>query len=148
MAAAEIYELVWSNFCDWYIELNKVAIQASNNNDETNNLISNLIVNFDSILRLLHPFMPFITEDLSSKLAILEGKDKSEFLVKSGFTQHRPSNNNTAEHIEEIINIISAIRVIRAENTPIKNETLHLILSADMKPELQSMVTEQESHHS
>ncbi|MDB4253129.1 valine--tRNA ligase [Gammaproteobacteria bacterium] len=145
LAAAEIYELVWSNFCDWYIELNKVAIQASNNNDETNNLISNLIVNFDSILRLLHPFMPFITEDLSSKLAILEGKDKSEFLVKSGFTQHQPSNNNTAEHIEEIINIISAIRVIRAENTPIKNETLHLILSADMDSELQSMVTEKES---
>ena len=145
LAAAEIYELVWSNFCDWYIELNKVAIQASNNNDETNNLISNLIVNFDSILRLLHPFMPFITEDLSSKLAILEGKDKSEFLVKSGFTQHQPSNNNTAEHIEEIINIISAIRVIRAENTPIKNKTLHLILSADMNSELQSMVTEKES---
>ena len=145
LAAAEIYELVWSNFCDWYIELNKVAIQASNNNDGTNNLISNLIVNFDSILRLLHPFMPFITEDLSSKLAILEGKDKSEFLVKSGFTQHQPSNNNTAEHIEEIINIISAIRVIRAENTPIKNETLHLILSADMNSELQSMVTEKES---
>ena len=145
LAAAEIYELVWSNFCDWYIELNKVAIQASNNNDETNNLISNLIVNFDSILRLLHPFMPFITEDLSSKLAILEGKDKSEFLVKSGFTQHQASNNNTAEHIEEIINIISAIRVIRAENTPIKNETLHLILSADMNSELQSMVTEKES---
>jgi valyl-tRNA synthetase len=145
LAAAEIYELVWSNFCDWYIELNKVAIQASNNDDETNNLISNLIVNFDSILRLLHPFMPFITEDLSSKLAILEGKDKSEFLVKSGFTQHQPSNNNTAEHIEEIINIISAIRVIRAENTPIKNETLHLILSADMNSELQSMVTEKES---
>ena len=145
LAAAEIYELVWSNFCDWYIELNKVAIQASNKNDETNNLINNLIVNFDSILRLLHPFMPFITEDLSSKLAILEGKDKSEFLVKSGFTQHQPSNNNTAEHIEEIINIISAIRVIRAENTPIKNETLHLILSADMNSELQSMVTEKES---
>ncbi|MDA9131319.1 valine--tRNA ligase [Gammaproteobacteria bacterium] len=145
LAAAEIYELVWSNFCDWYIELNKVAIQASNNNDETNNLISNLIVNFDSILRLLHPFMPFITEDLSSKLAILEGKDKSEFLVKSGFTQHQPSNNNTAEHIEEIINIISAIRVIRAENTPIKNETLHLILSADMNSELQSIVTEKEN---
>jgi len=145
LAAAEIYELVWSNFCDWYIELNKVAIQASDNNDETNNLISNLIVNFDSILRLLHPFMPFITEDLSSKLAILEGKDKSEFLVTSGFTQHQPSNNNTAEHIEEIINIISAIRVIRAENTPIKNETLHLILSADMNSELQSMVTEKES---
>jgi valyl-tRNA synthetase len=144
LAAAEIYELVWSNFCDWYIELNKVAIQTSKNRDEINNSISNLIANFDSILKLLHPFMPFITEDLSFKLAILEGKEKSEFLVKSGFAQRQPSNNNTAETIEEIINIISAIRVIRAENTNIKNETLHLILSADINSELQSMIVAKE----
>ena len=144
LAAAEIYELVWSNFCDWYIELNKVAIQTSKNRDEINNSISNLIANFDSILKLLHPFMPFITEDLSFKLAILEGKEKSEFLVKSGFAQRQPSNNNTAETIEEIISIISAIRVIRAENTNIKNETLHLILSADINSELQSMIVAKE----
>ncbi|MDO7589836.1 MAG: valine--tRNA ligase [SAR86 cluster bacterium] len=144
LAATEIYELVWSNFCDWYIELNKVAIQKSEEKDETINLISNLISNFDSILRLLHPFMPFITEELSSKLAILEGKEKSEFLVESGFTQHRPINNNSAECIDEMINIISAIRVIRAENINIKNETLHLILSGEIKPELQSIIADQE----
>ena len=39
LAATEIYELVWSNFCDWYIELNKVAIQKSEDKDETINLI-------------------------------------------------------------------------------------------------------------
>ncbi|MDB9995436.1 valine--tRNA ligase [Gammaproteobacteria bacterium] len=144
LAATEIYELVWSNFCDWYIELNKVAIQKSEDKDETINLISNLISNFDSILRLLHPFMPFITEELSAKLAVLEGKEKSEFLVESGFTQHRPINNKSAEYIDEMINIISAIRVIRAENINIKNETLHLILSGEIKPELQSMIADQE----
>ena len=63
-------------FCDWYIELNKVAIQKSEDKDKTINLISNLISNFDSILRLLHPFMPFITEELSTKLAAIEGKKK------------------------------------------------------------------------
>ena len=144
LAATEIYELVWSNFCDWYIELNKVAIQKSEDKDETINLISNLISNFDSILRLLHPFMPFITEELSAKLAILDGKEKSEFLVESGFMQHRPINNKSAEYIDEIINIISAIRVIRAENINIKNETLHLILSGEIKPELQSIIADQE----
>jgi len=133
------------NFCDWYIELNKVAIQKSEDKDETINLISNLISNFDSILRLLHPFMPFITEELSAKLAILEGKEKSEFLVESGFTQHRPINNKSAKYIDEMINIISAIRVIRAENINIKNETLHLILSGEIKPELQSMIADQEA---
>ena len=145
LAATEIYELVWSNFCDWYIELNKVAIQKSKDKNETINLISNLVSNFDCMLRLLHPFMPFITEELSSKLAALEGKEKSEFLVESGFAQNQPINNKNAEHIDEMINIISAIRVIRAENENIKNEVLHLILSDDMKPELQSMIADQEA---
>ena len=144
LAATEIYELVWSNFCDWYIELSKVAIQKSKDADKTSNLISNLIVNFDSILRLLHPFMPFITEELSAKLAALEGKEKSEFLVESGFARHQPANVKNAEHMDEMINVISAIRAIRAENVNIKNETLHLIISSDLQPELQSMIADQE----
>ena len=144
LASEEIYELVWSNFCDWYIEFNKVAIQKSENSDQTNNLISNLIGNFYSILELLHPFMPFITEELSSKLASLAKKEKSGFLVQSGFAHARPSNEKTEKQVDEIINIISALRVIRAENLNIKNEALHLIISTDMSLEMQSVVAEQE----
>jgi valyl-tRNA synthetase len=144
LASEEIYELVWSNFCDWYIEFNKVAIQKSENSDQTNNLISNLIGNFYSILELLHPFMPFITEELSSKLASLAKKEKSGFLVQNGFAHARPSNKKTEKQVDEIINIISALRVIRAENLNIKNEALHLIISTDMSLEMQSVVAEQE----
>ncbi|MGB2204497.1 MAG: valine--tRNA ligase, partial [Gammaproteobacteria bacterium] len=46
LASAEIYELVWSHFCDWYIEFSKVAIQKSEDHDQTNDLIGNLITNF------------------------------------------------------------------------------------------------------
>ena len=144
LASEEIYELVWSNFCDWYIEFNKVAIQKSENSDQTNNLISNLIGNFYSILELLHPFMPFITEELSSKLANLANTEKSGFLVQSGFAHTRPSNEKTEKQVDEIINIISALRVIRAENLNIKNEALHLIISTDMSPDMQSVVVKQE----
>jgi len=144
LASEEIYELVWSNFCDWYIEFNKVSIQKSENSDQTNNLISNLIENFYSILELLHPFMPFITEELSSKLAALAKKEKSGFLVQSGFAHVRPLNKKTEKQVDEIINIISALRVIRAENSSIKNEVLHLIISTDMSLGMQSVVAEQE----
>jgi valyl-tRNA synthetase len=143
LASAEIYELVWSNFCDWYIEFSKVAIQKSEKKDKTNNLISNLITNFYSILELLHPFMPFITEELSSKLALLVKKEKSGFLVQSGFAHARTSNEKTEKQVDEIINIVSALRVIRAENLNIQNETLHLILSTDMSLEMQSVVAGQ-----
>ena len=142
LASAEIYELVWSHFCDWYIEFSKVAIQKSEDHDQTNDLIGNLITNFYGILELLHPFMPFITEELSSKLAELANAEKSGFLVESGFAHARTTNNNTENQIDEIINIISALRVIRAENQNIKNENLHLIISTDLSSEIQAVIHE------
>ena len=145
LASAEIYELVWSHFCDWYIEFSKVAIQKSEDHDQTNNLIGNLITNFYGILELLHPFMPFITEELSSKLAELANAEKSGFLVESGFAHTRTINNNTEKQIDEIINIISALRVIRAENQNIKNENLHLIISTDLNSEIQAVIHENEA---
>ena len=145
LASAEIYELVWSNFCDWYIEFSKVAIQKSENKTQINELIANLIVNFSNILELLHPFMPFITEELSTKLALLCKKEKSEFLVQSGFTDIGSINEKSEHQLNGIIDIVTAIRVIRAENPSIKNEVLHLIISTDMSSEMQSLVAEQES---
>ena len=144
LASAEIYELVWSHFCDWYIEFSKVAIQKSEDHDQTN-LIGNLITNFYGVLELLHPFMPFITEELSSKLAELANAEKSGFLVESGFAHTRTINNNTEKQIDEIINIISALRVIRAENQNIKNENLHLIISTDLNSEIQAVIHENEA---
>ena len=145
LASAEIYELVWSHFCDWYIEFNKAAIQKSDDHEQTNRLIGNLITNFYSILELLHPFMPFITEELSSKLANLANTEKSGFLVESGFAHARTTDNNTEKYIDEIINIISALRVIRAENQNIKNENLHLIISTDLNSEIQAVIHENEA---
>ena len=145
LASAEIYELVWSHFCDWYIEFSKVAIQKSEDHDQTNDLIGNLITNFYGILELLHPFMPFITEELSSKLAELANAEKSGFLVESGFAHAGTINNNTEKQIDEIINIISALRVIRAENQNIKNENLHLIISTDLNSEIQAVIHENEA---
>ena len=145
LASAEIYELVWSHFCDWYIEFNKAAIQKSDGHEQTNRLIGNLITNFYSILELLHPFMPFITEELSSKLANLANTEKSGFLVESGFAHARTTDNNTEKYMDEIINIISALRVIRAENQNIKNENLHLIISTDLNSEIQAVIHENEA---
>ena len=135
LASAEIYELVWSNFCDWYLEFSKVAIQKSEDKTQINELIANLIVNFSNILELLHPFMPFITEELSTKLALLCKKEKSEFLVQLGFTDTGSINEKSEHQLNGIIDIVTALRVIRAENPSIKNEVLHLIISTDISSE-------------
>jgi len=139
LAAAEIYELVWSNFCDWYIELCKVAIQKSEDSAVTSDLIGNLFKNFESILKLIHPFMPFISEELFSKINSIKGLDEDQFLVEIGFDKLETSNDS---QVDEIINIISEIRVIRGENTNIKDETLHLVLSGDISPALKIVITQ------
>ena len=139
LAAAEIYELVWSNFCDWYIELCKVAIQKSEDSAVTSDLIGNLFKNFESILKLIHPFMPFISEELFSKINSIKGLDEDQFLVEIGFDKLETYNDS---EVDEIINIISEIRVIRGENTNIKDETLHLVLSGDISPALKIVITQ------
>ena len=139
LAAAEIYELVWSNFCDWYIELSKVAIQKSQDPSVTANLIGNLFKNFESILKLLHPFMPFITEELFKKLNSFAGLGRGQFLVEVGFNELESAQDN---EVNEVIKIISEIRVIRSENTNIKSETLHLVLSGNISPSLHSVIAE------
>ena len=89
--------------------------------------------------------MPFITEELSKKLALLCKKEKSEFLVQSGFTDTGSINEKSEHQLNGIIDIVTALRVIRAENPSIKNEVLHLIISTDISSEMQSLVAEQEN---
>ena len=139
LAAAEIYELVWSNFCDWNIELSKVAIQKSTDPSVTADLIGNLFKSFENILKLLHPFMPFITEELFAKMNALKGFDGRQFLVEAGFANLKTSKDNG---VDELINIISELRVIRSENANIKDETLHLVLSGNLAPSMVKLIQE------
>ena len=70
--------------------------------------------------------------------------EKSGFLVENGFTHTKVSNQNNEIQLDKIINIISALRVIRAENQNIKNETLNLIISNDLNSDTQSIISENE----
>jgi valyl-tRNA synthetase len=83
--------------------------------------------------------MPFISEELFSKINSIKGLDEDQFLVEIGFDKLETSNDS---EVDEIINIISEIRVIRGENTNIKDETLHLVLSGDISPALKIVITQ------
>ena len=69
-AAHEVYELVWSNFCDWFIEAEKVQLRAGR--DEKQQALMVLDYALFRILKLLHPFMPFITEELAHQMQFVE----------------------------------------------------------------------------
>ncbi len=70
--------------------------------------------------------------------------EKSGFLVEGGFEHARVSKKKTEQQLDEIINIISSLRVLRAENQNIKNETFNLIVSNDLNSEMKSVISENE----
>ena len=83
--------------------------------------------------------MPFITEELFAKMNALKGFDGRQFLVEAGFANLTTSKDNG---VDELINIISELRVIRSENANIKDETLHLVLSGNLAPSMVKLIQE------
>ncbi len=65
-AASHLYHFIWHEYCDWYLELIKPALQTES--DEARRTRHSLVESFDTILRLLHPFMPYLTEEIWQKI--------------------------------------------------------------------------------
>ena len=109
IALGEIYDFIWDVFCDWYIELSKTTL--SNKDSEKNKVSQNVIVYvLENILKLLHPFMPFITEEIYQSLPHFEDK---ESIMISTYPEVNPSYN-FSEDEENMARVIEAIREIRA----------------------------------
>jgi len=108
-AANVIYHFVWGDFCDWYLELIKPHfISGSTHVKEIRNTCAYLI---DSILIILHPFMPFITEEIWSSI-----KERDP-LITGSWDNNYPNykDNIDVKNVSKLINIISGVRSIRAE---------------------------------
>ena len=115
LAVAKLYDFIWDIFCDWYIELCKSRLSGE---DETaaNTARAVLVYVFTGVLKLLHPFMPFITEEIWQSLphsgeSIMISK-WPEYSADLCFTQD-------AENFEKVISVIRAVRNRRSEmNVP------------------------------
>jgi valyl-tRNA synthetase len=111
LATQKIYELIWNEFCDWYIEMVKERLYGDDEDDKR--VVRIVLVNvLSDLLRLLHPFMPFITEEIWSYLG------KNNKLIADSW----PVTENADAGDEEIINVygfiigvIRSVRNIRAE---------------------------------
>lgn len=105
--ADDIYEFVWDKFCDWYIEISKRQMQDEKLKSQTQEILFYVIEN---ILRLLHPIMPFITEEIWAELPILNRKDK--FLLNYPYPASASSLDlqKEAEAFSYVIEITRNIR--------------------------------------
>ena len=112
-AANAVYQFIWGTFCDWYIELIK-PIFYGENADEIKEIRAVTAWTLDRILVMLHPFMPFITEELWDNLTARSGK-----LIHAAWPVDESINTADKEEIDRAIDIISAIRSLRsAMNLP------------------------------
>ncbi|WP_181706953.1 valine--tRNA ligase [Chthonobacter rhizosphaerae] len=112
-AAAAIYRFVWNGFCDWYLELAKPVLTGDDGpaKDEVRATCGWVI---DEILKLLHPFMPFITEELWAATGEW-GPARTEILALTRWPDLPVQESDAADEINWLVDVISEIRSVRAE---------------------------------
>ncbi|WP_066827210.1 valine--tRNA ligase [Sphingomonas mali] len=115
-AANAIYQFAWSRFCDWYLELIKPVMSGDDRGaiDEESKAVAGWVL--DQILVMLHPFMPFVTEELWSKL----GERESDLIVaKWPIADARAIDPEAGKEIDWLIRLVSEVRSSRTElNVP------------------------------
>ena len=129
-AAGAIYRFVWNIYCDWYLELIKPVLTGPDGaaKDETRAATTWAL---DQILKLLHPFMPFVTEELWR----VTGADRAAVLALSSWPQHDGLDDAATEaEIGWVIDLVTAIRSVRVEMNIPPGASLPLVL-AGVSPE-------------
>jgi valyl-tRNA synthetase len=134
-AASTLYQFLWGEFCDWYIELAKGSLYGDDIQAKDNTRAV-LVYGLDQILRLLHPFMPFITEEIWQKLPMERPTDS---IMIAPFPQPDPRLEDAAAEAEmaHVVAAIEGLRNIRGESnlSPAQKLVAH-VQSAD--PELRA----------
>jgi valyl-tRNA synthetase len=126
-AAGALYQFVWNDFCDWYLEIAKGSLYRPDDPAERNRVQHALVTVLEATLRLLHPFMPFITEELWQRLP-----HEGETIMLAPYpTGSRTGADPAAEReMALLMQAVTAIRTIRAEMRITPAQTLAVTVKA------------------
>ena len=130
LASQQLYEFIWNEYCDWYVELSKPTLWDEEKNPE-NAQATRFVLIFilEKTLRLLHPFMPFITEEVWQKIAPLISINGQSIMMESYPTYDRENIDEEAEeHIEWLKGVILSIRNIRGEMDISPAKSINILL--------------------
>ncbi|WP_298815152.1 valine--tRNA ligase [uncultured Roseibium sp.] len=116
-ATGAVYRFTWNTFCDWYLELAKPIFNGEDEEAKTETRATTAWA-IDEILKVLHPFMPFLTEELWERLGD-EGVRADDLLMLTSWPNKQVSDSDAAAEINWLVTFISEIRSVRAEmNVP------------------------------
>jgi valyl-tRNA synthetase len=130
VAAQKIYDFIWDDYCDWYIELTKTRLQGE---DEDSKVRAQQVLCYvlTQMLKLLHPFMPFITEEIWQALPHEEGVAEGGFLMLQSWPEHKAELDFSAEEkaMEILMDAIRAVRTRRSEMNVPPSKKAHLTVA-------------------
>jgi len=134
-ATKTIYSFVWNDFCDWYVELAKKRLYSGN--DEVKSaVLTRALSLFENILKMIHPFMPFISEELWQ---LIEPRQEGESISISEFPIYDEGkiNETSEKEIRFLQDIVTAIRNIRGELNLPPAKKINIVLKTEAVSPLQ-----------
>ncbi|UCG83348.1 MAG: valine--tRNA ligase, partial [Dehalococcoidia bacterium] len=138
-ALRRIYEFLWTEYCDWYIEIAKIRLR---NSEKAESPLPVLVHVLEASLRLLHPFMPFITEEIWQRIREHqpEGKPDSIMIAPYPAADTGAFDADAEQEMEAVIDIVRSIRNARVESNVAPAKYVQVIIASD------NTGTELESH--
>ncbi len=137
VAAGKIYDFIWDSFCDWYIELTKPRL---NGEDEASRLSAQKVLLYvlTEILKLVHPFMPFITEEIWQALP-----HEGDALMVERYPAYQEALSfpEDEESFEMVMTAIKAVRARRSEMNVPPSRKAHLLIATDKKAAFEAGVS-------
>ena len=130
LAAQAIYEFTWHEFCDWYLELSKPVLQSDDTSEEQKRgTRRTLIETLESILRMLHPLMPFVTDEIWATVAPRAGIEGETIMLRP-YPEADPdlSDSEAEAELEWVMQFILGIRQIRGEMDISPGKSLPVLL--------------------
>jgi valyl-tRNA synthetase len=129
LACSKLYDFVWNDFCDWYIELTKPHLYGEDLQKKTG-AISVLVYVLENILKLLHPFIPFITEEIYQSMPNCKGS-----IMIQDFPRYNSKMSYKKESLafEGVMQIIKGIRNIKAEVGCAPSKKIKLYIKTEQK---------------
>ena len=124
----KIYKLVWDDFCSWLLEIIKPAYGSPIDNQT----FTEVITLFEDNLKLLHPFMPFVTEEIWQQIT---PRTPQEALIIASYPEQKPFDEGVLAEFELVQDIISGVRTVRKEkNIAFKDEISLSVINNEQLP--------------